>query len=149
MRRSASSAALKPVVVFGCYLLSGLKITQLDRAQRQCLQIVSGAVRTHPCLSRNVAQLSIETWVCFFLTLPDTPWSTLCKLLNRLIAAPVFHLMSPKGPVHPNYNFFFFTIPLAVYSSADTTLVCDFMMSLISVFFKPELGGDVVRSAVG
>lgn len=50
---SGSSGALKPVAVFGCYLLSRLKITKLDSTRTPCLQTVCHTIRKQPRSSRR------------------------------------------------------------------------------------------------
>lgn len=117
---------MKPVAVFGCYLLSGLKITQLDSTHRPCLQTVRDAVRSHPRRSRNAAQqkatqtvitgqVLLKAWMCRYLLLPDMPRSTSCKLcvsshLSLLCAGCL--LKGHYSQIKKNY--FSHTVALAV-----------------------------------
>ena len=54
-----------------------------------------------------------ETWMCFYLQLPDTPRGTLCKLWVGSELLLFFHLVAVKGLVHPNWT------SRAIFRSAD------------------------------
>lgn len=110
---------MKPVVAFGCYLLPGtednairqLSETVFTNSQRRC-QDASMLEQKRASADQTV---TIGSWVRLYLKLPDTPKSTLCKLLNQLVAASVLPLMSFKGPAHPNE--FVCVVVLAAYCS--------------------------------
>lgn len=123
---------MKPVVVFGCYLLPGtedntvrqLSETVFTNSQRRC----QDASMPEPKRASADQTVMVESWVRLYLKVPDAPKSTLCKLLNQLVAASVLPLMSLKGPVHPNE--FVCTVVLAVHCIA-----CGCMMSPKCVFW--------------